>query len=218
MRARLSSLSPRAHVAVAAGVVLVYALVLWFVVVAPKRSAAESARTQAAAAELRLADARTSAGRPTASGIPVSELLSLAKTMPSSGDQTGLVLELDLLARASGVTITSISPQEPVVGSGGATAIPVTVEIGGTYRGVTRFLRHTRDLVVTRRGRLHATGRLFTVESVDIAESKSEGFPLLDAIVTLDSYVYDGPIAPPTPQTPPDESPSAGASAAGATP
>jgi Tfp pilus assembly protein PilO len=218
VRARLSSLSPRAQVAVAAGVLLVYALVLWFVVVAPKRSAAENARTEAVAAELRLADARAGATRPTTSGVPVAELLSLAKAMPSSDDQTGLVLELDLLARASGVTVTSISPQEPVVGSGGATAIPVTVEVGGTYRSITRFLRHTRDLVVTRHGRLRATGRLFTVESVDLAESKTEGFPLLDAIVTLDAYVYDGPIPPPVPQTPPEESPSTGTSAAGAAP
>jgi len=62
---------------------------------------------------------------------------------------------------------------------------------------------------------------LFTVQGVDLTESKSKGFPNLDAVLLLNAHVYDGPIVPPTPVTPPTTSggeTESTATAAGATP
>ena len=59
------------------------------------------------------------------------------------------------------------------------------------------------------------------MQSVDLTESKANGFPSLDAALLLNAHVYDGPIVPPTPVTPPSDSSeetNATASAAGATP
>ena len=219
MRAQLNALSPRALAAVALGAVLVYALAVWFLVVAPKRSEVASLSADLAAAEMTLAEAQAAANRPQSSGAPVADVFRLAKAMPSSSDQPGLVLELDRLARSSGVTLGSITPQEPGVGAGGATMIQVAVVVGGSYREITRFLAGTRRLVTVRHGKLNATGRLFTVQSVELSESSSKGFPLLDGTITLNAYVYDGPIAPPsTPETTTEEQSSPGTSAAGATP
>ena len=95
--------------------------------------------------------------------------------------------------------------------------IPVTVTVGGKFRQIARFLQRTRSLVIVRHGRLRATGRLFGVESVELVESHSGSFPQLDATISLDAYVYDGPIVPQTP-APSDQgegSSSGGASAAG---
>ena len=81
-------------------------------------------------------------------GPRVTDVLRLAKAMPSSADQPGLVLELDRLARASGVTLGSITPSDAVVGAGGSpTMIPVVVTADGSYRQITRFLNRTRGLV-----------------------------------------------------------------------
>ena len=55
----------------------------------------------------------------------MSDLFSLAKAMPSSSDQASLLLELDLLARKSGVTIAGVSMQEAAPLAGGSTAVPV---------------------------------------------------------------------------------------------
>ncbi len=217
MKTRLEALSPRVLLALAASVVLVYLLAAWFLLVAPKRSDAASLAADVAAAELELGEARAAAERPQRGGVMVADVFRLTKAMPASADQPGLVLELDRLARSSGVTLGSITPQDAVVAASGATMIPVAVVVQGSYRGITRFLASTRRLVTVRRGKLRATGRLFTVQGVELSESNTDGFPLLDGTITLSAYVYDGPIAPPAaPVTPTDE--SSDATAQGVTP
>ena len=221
MKARFAALPTRAQVAIALGAVLLYALVLWFLLVSPKRATASKAGDDVIAAQLELAQARVSASRPTRhTGPRVTDVLRLAKAMPSSVDQPGLVLELDRLARSSRVELTSITPNEPVASPGNPTAIPVVVTVDGSYRQITRFVRRARELVRVRGGVVRATGRLFTVQSVELTESKARHFPFLDATINLNAYVYDGPIvaATPPPSASTDETAPTGASAAGATP
>jgi Pilus assembly protein, PilO len=217
VKSRLEALSPRALIALGVGAVLLYSLVAWFLVVAPKRSVATSLGADVAAAELKLVGAQATANQPQNGGVTVADVFRLVKAMPASADQPGLVLELDRLARSSGVVLGSITPQEPVVGEGGATMIPVAVVVGGSYRAITRFLASARKLVTVRHGKLRATGRLFSVQSVELSESNADGFPRLDGTITLNAYVYDGPIVPPSaPVTPTQE--TSGATAQGASP
>ena len=105
-------------------------------------------------------------------------MLRLAKAMPSSADQPGLVLELDRLARSTGVKLGSITPREPLVTAGGPTAIPVVVTAEGSYRQITRFVRRARELVRFSGGKVRATGRLFTVQAVELAGVEREGLPV----------------------------------------
>jgi len=86
MRTGVATLSPRAMSLVAAVGVLVYALVLWFAVVSPKRSETARVGEELAAAETRLAEAQAAAHRPQGAGVPVSDVFRLAKAMPSSVD------------------------------------------------------------------------------------------------------------------------------------
>lgn len=221
MRQRLASLSPRATLAIAALALLVYSAAVWFLVVSPKRTEVTRLGEKVAAAEARLVAAQAAASRPSPSAgrVPVAEVLQLVKAMPSSGDQAGLVLELSALAKRSGVTLRSISPGTATAGSGGATMIPVTVSLGGSYFQITRFLRAARSLVVVRGERVRATGRLLAVQSVELVESQTAGFPRLDGTVVLNAYVYDGPLAPATPPSSKSSSDSApsGTEATGST-
>ena len=221
MKARLAGLSPRVQLAIAIGGVLVYALALWFLVVTPKRSEASTLSDDVIAAELRLADAQLETRRPQTGGATrVADVLRLAKAMPSSADQAGLVLELDRLAHRTGVTLGSITPSEPALGAGGATTIPVVVTVSGSYRQITRFLTGTRDLVKVRGGAVRARGRLFTMQAIELAESNARHFPFIDATITLNAFVYDGPIVPvtPPPSATASEDSSSGATAAGSAP
>ena len=218
MKAQLQALSPRVQIALAAGVVLVYTLVVWFFVVAPKRGEATSLSAAMAAAELNLVQAQATANRPQRGGVTVADVFRLTKAMPASADQPGLVLELDQLARSSGVTLGSITPKEPEVAASGATMIEVSVVVSGSYGQITRFLASTRRLVTVRRGKLRTTGRLLTVQNIELSESNAGGFPLLDGTVTLAAYVYDGPIVPVAPPVVPTTDESSGATAQGATP
>jgi Tfp pilus assembly protein PilO len=140
--------------------------------------------------------------------------------MPSSADQSGLILELTVLARRAGVTLGSIAPADPKVDGSGATLVPVVVSVSGSYVAITRFMRQARQLVGVSGGKLHAAGRLFSVQGVELSESAAGKFPMLDATVTLSAYAYDGPIAPPAPPTPPptEGESTSGATAAGGTP
>ena len=217
MKARFASMSPRAQIAVAGVAVLVFAAVLWLLLVSPKRSAATDAEARLVDAELRLVDAQSAANRTRGSGSPVVDVFRLAKAMPASTDQPGLVLELTKLADRSGVTLRTITPDAPLSAVGGPTLIPVVVSVTGSFASITRFLRNTRELVRVRHGNIHAKGRLFTVESVSLVESVTHRFPKLDATVSLNAYVYDGPIVPPEAPTPAteEELSTSGTSAAG---
>ena len=219
MSAKLSGLSPRTLLALSAAAVLLYAIVAWLLFVSPKRSDASRVTKELVAAELKLVEAQAAAHRPAGAGVQVSDVLRLTKAMPSSADQAGLVLELTKLADASGVSLRTITPQAPAEGAGGATMVPVAVTVEGSFYKITRFLNRVRTLVTVRRGKLRARGRLLTVQDVELAESIAEGFPKLDATITLHAYVYDGPIAPAeTPRSEDTElQPTGGATAAGST-
>ena len=217
MKARLEALSPRALTIGAVAAVVVYAAVVWLLLVSPKRGDAADARAQVAAAEIRLAEARAALDRPTSAGAPVADVFRLAKAMPGSDAQPGLVLELDRLARATGVKLRVIAPQEPLASVGGPTSIPLSVTVGGSYFQISRFVRRIQALVTVRRGKVRARGRLFAVQSLELGESQTEAFPELDATILLNAFYYDGPIVPfETPDEPTEElEPSSGAAAAG---
>jgi hypothetical protein len=223
VKAQLAELSTRALVGLCAAGVFLYAVLLFVVYVTPKRSEVGRLQDEVAAAEVRLSEAKTASRRPPRATSSVSEVFRLAKAMPATGDQPGLVLELSRLAERSGVTLRSITSQPSVAGAGGATMIPVVVTVGGSYGEITKFLERARKLVVVRRGRVRAIGRLFAVRGVDLVESVTRKFPELDGTITLEAYVYDGPIVPvEVPSTEGDsstgEEPSSpGTSAAGAT-
>jgi Tfp pilus assembly protein PilO len=216
--ARLQSLSTRGLFVVAGVVVLVYAAAVWFLFVSPMRSDAAAAKVDLAAAETRLAEAQASGITPREVAAPVADVFRLAKAMPSSVEQPGLVLEISRLAERTGVTLRSLTPKEPVAGVGGPSLIPVTATVGGSYAEIRRFLTRMRALVTVRDGTIYARGRLLAVQSVSLAESATERFPSLDATIELDAYVYDGPIVPPdVPEPAEEELPAAGTDAVGRT-
>jgi Tfp pilus assembly protein PilO len=221
VRARVESLSPRVLIAVAGVAVVLYAAVAWFLVVSPKRADASDARVELAAAQSRLADAELALLQIERGGAPVADVFRLAKAMPPSEEQSGLVLELSRLAAASGLVLESITVEPPAAAVGGPALMPINVVVRGRYAEITEFLMRTRMLVTVKDGEIDATGRLLSARSVALAESDSTDFPELDATIGFDAYIYDGPIAPaeaPEAETEEEEEVSTGTSAAGSTP
>ncbi len=120
MKARLAALPPRALLAIAVGAVLVYALVVWFLVVSPKRAEATTLSDDVVAAELRLADARATASRPHAADRH-ARLRRLPAREGDAGEHRPAgprCSSSSCLARATGVTLGSITLQEPVIERG----------------------------------------------------------------------------------------------------
>lgn len=177
----------------------------YFLLVAPKKSEASRLDAEIATATADLLAARAASAAPDdAQPIAVADIFRLAKAMPSAPDMPGILLELARISEETGIRFTSISPQ-PSTTVGTYQVMPISVIFEGSFYALSDLLFRLRTLVSVRRGELHATGRLFAVQSVDFSESEN-GFPNLSASLTLNAYVY-GTNAPASDIPPPAETP-----------
>ena len=106
-----------------------------------------------------------------------------------------LLLELSQLARDTGIRFDSISPQ-PNALIGSYTVLPISVTFQGNFYNLADFLYRLRSLVSVHAGRLDATGRLFSVDTLTFNESTLK-FPQIQATLVIDAFVY-GTGVPPT--------------------
>jgi hypothetical protein len=182
-------LSARAlYVLVAAGLI-VYTLGFWFMLVAPKRALAGELKAEVAATELAVSAARAAAtAPPDTQPIAVADIFRLAKAMPAVPDMPGILLELARIADETGIEFQSISPQASTI-EGDYQIVPIGLVFDGNFYELSDLLFRLRTLVGVRHGALEATGRLFSVESIDFAEAPA-GFPELTANLVLNAYVY----------------------------
>jgi type IV pilus assembly protein PilO len=128
--------------------------------------------------------------------IRVADVYRLAKAMPNTTDMPDLLLELSQLARDTGIRFDSISPQ-PAVPIGSYTVLPISVTFNGTFYDLADLLYRLRSLVNVHGGRLDATGRLFTVDTLSFGESPLK-FPRIQATLVIDAFVYGALGAPAT--------------------
>jgi type IV pilus assembly protein PilO len=108
--------------------------------------------------------------------------------MPAKTDMPDVLLELSQLARDTGIRFDSISPQ-PAVSMGSYTVLPISVTFNGTFYDLADLLYRLRSLVTVHAGRLDATGRLFSVDTLAFGESPLK-FPRIQATLLIDAYVY----------------------------
>jgi Tfp pilus assembly protein PilO len=191
------SLTPVLAVALA-----ILVAVSYFALIRPK--AAESARLDdevaALEAEAALASARPNDPQPKVQ-IDVADLFRLAKALPDGSDMAGIMLELNAMASASGIEFVSIQPGE-VVSFTDYSALPITLTFHGNYYDLTDFLYRMRNLVTVRDGVLDASGRLYTLDALDLHEEPAQRFPHIEAVLTLSAYSYGAVAAPATPGAP----------------
>jgi hypothetical protein len=215
---------------VVAGLAL-YGAAFWFLLASPKRSTASDLKAEAAELEVSVAAARSAAtAAPDTQPIAVADIFRLAKAMPAVPDMPGILLELARIADETGIEFQSISPESSTV-EGDYQVVPISLVFDGNFYELSDLLFRLRTLVGVRHGRLDATGRLFSVQTLSFAESP-DGFPEITANVTLHAFVYGTDAAAssiPAQEAPPAEGepapaegangepqPAAGAEAAGA--
>jgi Tfp pilus assembly protein PilO len=175
-------------IAAALAVVLIAGYV---VLIKPQRDSGTRLDQEIAALETSLeiasAPARPDDGAPEVS-IEYADLFRLAKAMPDEQNMAGIMLELDTIAASAGVKFLAIQPMPPLA-KGSFTTLPISLTFDGNYYDLTDFLYRIRNLVTVRNGTLDATGRLYTLDSLDMHESK-KGFPKIEAQFTLAAYVF----------------------------
>jgi Tfp pilus assembly protein PilO len=206
----VKSLPKPAALAIVIVALLVVTLLGYFLLISPQRSKsaglveeAQSIETQIQA--LRIANAQVQTAEP----IRVADLFRVSKAMPSTDDMPGVLLELNRIARETGIRFESITPQAPT-DAGGYQRRPIDLVFDGNFYELSDFIFRLRSLVRVRGGQLEATGRLFTVNSLNFTESE-RNFPRIKATLNVSAYVYGTGV--PTPAPPPPPAPAAPAPA-----
>ena len=209
-------MTPQIAAALATVAVAAVALVGWFGLVSPQRSTASDLDHQIGEAKTQLAVARVTAdsgARGKGNGASTAPTLALA--MPRKTEMAGLLRQLQSAAHRSEVRLDSVTPQAAAAQSG-YSAVPMDVIVTGRYFSVQRFLRHLRTQAGVAGPHVHATGRLFSVDSVSLAAGEAK-LPQLAATIHLNAFTYDGSTAAATSATPkaaPDPTNSTSADAA----
>jgi Tfp pilus assembly protein PilO len=218
--------NPKFAVGAAVGAGLLLVLAGWMLLVSPARSKSADLQTEITATQSDIATRKAAIARKPKIEVDVrtSDLYRLTKAVPGRADMPGIVLELNRLSRSTGVSFQTIAPQTVVTGQG-YNVLPLNVTVNGRFGEVNAFLHQLRRLVTVKKARLDASGRLFSVDNVALAESPTANFPEVQATITLDAFVYAGGVLPGADPAAPNANPSdtstppsSGAVAAGATP
>jgi Tfp pilus assembly protein PilO len=194
--------------------VVLLSLLVYFVVVSPKRSRASDLEGEIATAQTELGQLQAERARIAAQPkVSVRELKRLRKAMPNETNMPGLMRQIGSVARQTGISFDSITPSEPVAASG-YQKLPISLVFQGNFFELKRFLARMRKLVRVGNERVRVDGRLLTVDAIDFAEG-SKQFPQIQATLTANAFVYGAPEAAAPPPAP---APPADAAAAGVTP
>jgi type IV pilus assembly protein PilO len=199
---KVKALSQNALIGVIVAGVLVFGLAAWFLLVHPQSGKVSSLKQQAQDVQAKIdAYHQQVAAARSAPKIEVADVYRLAKAMPTKTDMPDLVLELSALARDTGIRFDSISPQ-PIAAVGSYSVLPVSVTFVGNFYDLADFLYRMRSLVTVHAGRLDATGRLFSVDTLAFNESEQK-FPQIQATLVVDAFVYAAAPAAVPAATPP---------------
>lgn len=180
-------------IAVFAGINVLLIVGGWVALVSPQR---HDASTAAAGAQLAQSQLDTLLGRGSGSdpapikqpAIHTSCLYKLDTALPSQEHQPDLLLEINRVARSSGVEVASISPQAAAATAMGYTVVPINLSLNGSYFAVTRFLHNLRTLVADHKGCPVANGPTFGVTSVALTQGTAKNAET--ATVGIAAYYY----------------------------
>jgi Tfp pilus assembly protein PilO len=192
----------------------------YFVLISPQRSDASALKTEIASVQSEITTRRVAQQNqpttPTAPAIRAADVFRVTKAMPNRSDMPGVLLELNRIARDTGIRFESITPQDGA-DAGGFLRQPIDLVFEGNFYELSDFLYRVRTLVSVHGGQLRATGRLFTIRSLSFVEGE-RAFPQIKATLGVDAYVYGTGEASSTPAPAPAPGPAPATPAPSPTP
>jgi len=215
---RASGLSRERQIALVCAGLLLVAILGYFVLISPKRSTAHDLGVEKAQVEAQIERNRTSALAKNLKTIRAADVFRLAKAMPDRVGMPDVILELNQLALASGISFDEIVPAPPTSETS-FDIHPISLTFSGNFYSLADFLFRLRNLVQVHDKKLITKGRMFALSGLTFAEGEQK-FPQIKAELTVDAFVLGTATAAPagapgTTTTPaPASSPPASASAA----
>jgi len=206
----IERLNGRTSIILSAAGLLAVVLVGWFGFLSPQRQKAADLAEQIRQTELQLT-ATEALIRGSALEQSGKELARLRTVIPDEVSMPQIMRQLSRASAESRVRILGITP-EPVVANGVADAVPISVTVEGRYFGIREFLRLLRTRAALKGEQVQATGRLFSISSIQFAGGSSEN-GLINATLAVNAYAFRGPAPAPGASTAgTDEDPAAEAS------
>ena len=178
-----------AQIAIVVAVLLIVILAGYFLLIGPQRKKAASLTKQIASTEQQIGEARAAQLKfKNTPKVRIADLFRLTKAMPDQPDEPGIILEINEIARATGISFDSISPQAAQVVSA-YQAIPINLVFQGNFYNLADFFFRLRKLVDVRRGELETTGRMFAIDKIQF-DAGDKLFPQIKATLTVDAFVF----------------------------
>lgn len=184
-------MSARAFAAALLATAIVAAGGGWFLLIAPKHHKAATLQSEIQSAQQKLADARLALAKAKKAQQP-----ALVAALPGQLQMPQILDQLNGLAGHAHVKLNSVTPSAAVAGTG-YYAVPIAVTVEGHYFEVEKFLQLARDQVSLKQDKLHASGRLFGVSSVQINSTA----PDITATLQMQAYYFSPTAAAPAPVT-----------------
>jgi Tfp pilus assembly protein PilO len=172
---------------------VVAAAAAWFLLVGPKRAEAAKLDGQIQEVSASIVAARAANRAAQEQGADLAPLFLLARAMPEKNDMAGTMQELNRMSRRSGLKFTSITPL-PEGTDAASPVVPLQLAFTGRFDAVQTFLRRLREHVRLNNGKLDVGGRLYTVQSFELAEGQDK-LPQLSATMVVNVHVYRGAAA-----------------------
>jgi Tfp pilus assembly protein PilO len=181
------------RLAVVIGGLVILAVGGYFLLVQPLKSKSSSLTKEIAAKTQEISDRKSQSEQAAGlSKILVADYIKLKTAMPDNPEVPELYLQLDAIARDTGVSFNQITPAD-VVDASQYQVIPFALSFEGNFLHLSDFLRRLQSLVLVENGKLVARGRLFTIDQVSFAQGPL-GFPDITAKVQVNAYVYGHPV------------------------
>lgn len=191
----IDRLNGRTSVAIAVVGLLLVVLVGWLGFVSPQRSKAAGLAVEITDTETQLAATQTLVAGPLLRRS-TAELATLRTAIPDQLRMSQLLRQLSKAAADGQVRILGITPQ-PVTKVGVADVVSMSVTLEGRYFAIRQFLRLLRSRADIKANKVHASGRLFAIDSIQFSGVSSEGGSLINATLTVAAFAFSQPVAVP---------------------
>ncbi len=188
-------LSPKVVLTLTAVAVAAAVLIGWFGLVSPQRSKASSLDQTIQETQTQLVVAKASA-RPAGRAKVGASQRSLRRAMPQRVAMPAMLRQLLRISKRTGVRLDKVTPQ-PATTLQGYEVVPMDVVVAGRYLPVQRFLHRLRVQARVAGDGVHASGRLFSVDTLNLAAD--EQLPRLTATIRVNGFVYDKQAPAPAP-------------------
>jgi hypothetical protein len=166
--------------------VVVIAAVGWFMVISPQRTKATDLDTQRAAVDAEWAADKILVSKPSETKTKAT-LAAAKRALPDDPQVSEILRQLAGFAAKSRTELDTITPSAVVPGTGAQT-IPISLQFKGRYFGLQSLLSLMRTSAGSKGGKITATGRLYTVDTISFGGAGDDGS--LTATIKLNAFVY----------------------------